>query len=56
MPGKIKQVLILLTGLALTNVPRYSSAKYILNGLDNEIDAMKVIVEQGISCKFRPIG
>ena len=56
MPGKIKQVIILLTCLALINVPRYARAKYILNGRDNEIDAMKVTVEKGSSCKFRPIG
>ena len=53
---KIQQVMILLTGLAFIYVPRYSRAKYNLNGRDNEIDAMKVTVEKGISCKFRPIG
>ena len=56
MPGKIQQVIILLTGLALIYVPRFSRAKYNLNGRDNEIDAMKVTAEKGISCTFRPIG
>ena len=54
MPGKIQQVLILLTGIALIYVPRYSRAKYNLNGRDNEIDAMKVPVAKGILFVFRP--
>ena len=55
MPGKIQQVLILLTGLALIHVPTYSRAKYNLNARDNEIDAMKEIAEKGISCIYRTI-
>ena len=55
MPGEIWQLLILLTGLALTYIPIYASAKYNLVGRNNEIDAMKVAVEKGILNIFRPI-
>ena len=55
MPGEIWQLLILLTGLALTYIPIYASAKYNLVGRNNEVDAMKVAVEKDILGIFRPI-
>ena len=48
MPGDIRQLLILLTGLALITILISASAKYNLVGRNNEIDDMKVAVEKGI--------
>ena len=48
MKGNIHQVPVLIAGLALIYVAKYSNAKYNLVGGDNEITAMKVTVEKGI--------
>ena len=55
MKGKTHQVPILLAGLALLFHGGFSSAKYNLAGRDDEIAAMKVAVDKGISCIFSPI-
>ena len=49
MQGIIHQVPVLLAGLALIYVAKYSSAKYNLVGGDDEITAMKVTIAKGIS-------
>ena len=55
MLGKTLQVPILLAGLALLFHAGFSSAKYNLVGHDDEIVAMKVAVDKGISCISSPI-
>ena len=55
MLGKTLRVPILLAGLALLFLAGFSSAKYNLVGRDDEIAAMKVVAEKGISCIFSPI-
>ena len=52
MLGKTLQVTILLTGLALLFHVGFSSAKYNLVGRDDEIAAMRVVVDKGMSCIF----
>ena len=52
---KTLQVPILLAGLALLFLAGFSSAKYNLVGRDDEIAAMKVAVDKGISCISSPI-
>ena len=49
MQDKIQQVPILLAGLALIYIARYSNAKYNLVGRDGEGATMKVTVFKGIS-------
>ena len=53
MKDKIQQVPILLAGLALTYIARYSSAKNNLIGRDGEGATMKVAVFKGISYTSR---
>ena len=53
MQDKIFQVSILLAGLALIYIARYSSAKYNLIGRDGEGATMKVAVFKGISYTSR---
>ena len=48
------QVPILLAGLALLFLAGFSSAKYNLVGPDDEIAAMKVVIDKGISCISSP--
>ena len=55
MQGKNLLVPILLAGLALPFLAGISSAKYNLVGRDDEIAAMRVVVDKGISCIFVPI-
>ena len=52
---KTLQVPILLAGLALLFLAGFSSAKYNLVGRDDEIAAMRVVVDKCISCIFVPI-
>ena len=52
MQGKTLQVPILLTGLALFFHAGFSSAKYNVVGRDDEIAAMKVAVDKGISSQI----
>ena len=54
MLGKTLQVPILLAGLALFFHAGFSSVKYNLVGRDDEIAAMKVAVDKGISCISSP--
>ena len=49
MQGKTLLVPILLAGLALPFLVGISSAKYNLVGRDDEIAAMRVVVDKGIS-------
>ena len=55
MKGKTLQLPILLAGLVLIQLARFSSAKYKLDGSDDEIASINVTVEKGISYIFRPI-
>ena len=55
MQGKTLLVPILLAGLALPFLAGISSAKYNLVGRDDEIAAMRVVVDKGIPCIFGPI-
>ena len=55
MLGKTLRLPILLTGLALLFHAGSSGAKYNLVGRDDEIAAMKVVVDKGISCISSPI-
>ena len=55
MQGKTLLVPILLAGLALPFLAGISSASYNLVGRDDEIAAMRVVVDKGISCIFLPI-
>ena len=55
MLGKTLQVPVLLTGLSLLFFVGFSSANYDIVGRDDEIAAMQVAVEKGISCIFSPI-
>ena len=55
MQSKTLQVPTLLACLALLFIAGFSSAKYNHVGRDDEITAMKVAVENGISCIFSPI-
>ena len=55
MQGNTLLVPILLAGLALPLLGGISSAKYNLVGRDDEIAAMKVAIDKGISCISSPI-
>ena len=55
MLGKTLRLPILLTGLALLFHAGFSRAKYNLVGRDDEIAAMKVVVDKGASCISSPI-
>ena len=52
MLGKTLRVPILLVGLAFLFLAGFSSAKYNLVGRDDEITAMRVVAEKGMSCIF----
>ena len=47
MKGKTLQLPILLAGLVLIQLVRFSSAKYKLDGSDDEIASINVTVEKG---------
>ena len=53
MQGRTQQISILLAGLALICIVRYSSAKYDIVVRDDEIAAMKATVYQGILYIYR---
>ena len=52
MLGKTLRVPILLVGLTFLFPAGFSSAKYNLVDRDDEIAAMRVVAEKGISCIF----
>ena len=53
MQGKNQQIPIFLVGIALIYLAGYSGAKYNLVVRDDEIAAMKVTVDKGISIQFK---
>ena len=53
MQGKNQQIPIFWAGIALIYLVGYSGAKYNLVVRDDEIAAMKVTVDKGISIQFK---
>ena len=53
MQGKNQQIPIFLVGITLIYLVGYSGAKYNLVVRDDEIAAMKVTVDKGISIQFK---
>ena len=53
MQGKNQQIPIFWAGIALIYLVGYSGAKYNIVVRDDEIAAMKVTVDKGISIQFK---